>query len=135
VFQRFNFLKPHQHTGLLVLAVGSEYRRKNLDFDRVVNSQGTNTTMSLLPFDIVKWGEVRHTVVLSHTRKRVDTCVPSQTSHNETGICYEYPLLCWQLVPVPDIYPCSCYICIHGHRTLNAPHPVRSAQLTRVPPS
>lgn len=25
--------------------------------------------------------------------------------------------------------------CIHGHRTLKAPHPVRSAQLTRVPPS
>lgn len=24
---------------------------------------------------------------------------------------------------------------IHGHRTLKAPHPVRSAQLTRVPPS
>jgi hypothetical protein len=26
-------------------------------------------------------------------------------------------------------------IFIHGHRTLKAPHPVRSAQLTRVPPS
>ena len=26
-------------------------------------------------------------------------------------------------------------IVIHGHRTLKAPHPVRSAQLTRVPPS
>ena len=25
--------------------------------------------------------------------------------------------------------------CIHGHRTLKAPHPVWSAQLTRVPPS
>ena len=24
---------------------------------------------------------------------------------------------------------------IHGHRTLKAPHPVRSAKLTRVPPS
>ena len=24
---------------------------------------------------------------------------------------------------------------IHGHRTLKAPHPVRSAQLTGVPPS
>ena len=24
---------------------------------------------------------------------------------------------------------------IHGHRTLKTPHPVRSAQLTRVPPS
>jgi hypothetical protein len=24
---------------------------------------------------------------------------------------------------------------IHGHRTLKAPHPVRSAQLTKVPPS
>ena len=27
------------------------------------------------------------------------------------------------------------FICIHGHRTLKAPHPVWSAQLTRVPPS
>lgn len=27
------------------------------------------------------------------------------------------------------------YYTIHGHRTLKAPHPVRSAQLTRVPPS
>jgi hypothetical protein len=27
------------------------------------------------------------------------------------------------------------YYSIHGHRTLKAPHPVRSAQLTRVPPS
>ena len=27
------------------------------------------------------------------------------------------------------------YNTIHGHRTLKAPHPVRSAQLTRVPPS
>jgi hypothetical protein len=26
-------------------------------------------------------------------------------------------------------------VSIHGHRTLKAPHPVRSAQLTRVPPS
>ena len=33
---------------------------------------------------------------------------------------------------------CGWYIAvlgIHGHRTLKAPHPVRSAQLTGVPPS
>ena len=36
------------------------------------------------------------------------------------------------------VYPyitMSHFIFIHGHRTLKAPHPVRSAQLTRVPPS
>lgn len=30
---------------------------------------------------------------------------------------------------------CISTLSIHGHRTLKAPHPVRSAQLTRVPPS
>ena len=33
------------------------------------------------------------------------------------------------------IYGVWHYVDIHGHRTLKAPHPVWSAQLTRVPPS
>ena len=31
--------------------------------------------------------------------------------------------------------PIQQYTVIHGHRTLKALHPVRSAKLTRVPPS
>ena len=38
--------------------------------------------------------------------------------------------------PVRWVYrEISLWVDIHGHRTLKAPHPVRSAQLTRVPPS
>jgi hypothetical protein len=43
-----------------------------------------------------------------------------------------------ELLPVPE---CTAYkhflivFSIHGHRTLKTPHPVRSAQLTKVPPS
>jgi hypothetical protein len=40
------------------------------------------------------------------------------------------------LLPKTVVYSHVMHVTfIHGHRTLKAPHPVRSAQLTRVPPS
>jgi hypothetical protein len=50
-----------------------------------------------------------------------------------TFFCAHYwkPMLTLSLIKTSE--PATVYI--HGHRTLKAPHPVRSAQLTRVPPS
>jgi hypothetical protein len=88
----------------------------------------TTLQMTMIDYNTTNW--------LQMNELQIEWLTTTNWQQHYTNWLIDYNCYTWLIiVESNDNRAIQKGTCIHGHRTLKAPHPVRSAQLTRVPPS